>query len=77
MTEQERLELEAHAAELERVTLNLYRLAKAEKYSHERQRASSAASAYEIQAVWLRGFLRRHAEEPRKMGEPSQTSPTS
>lgn len=62
MTPEQREELEAHAAELERAAEALRLQLSRAKNNFERGSRSAAAAAYEIEAIWLRGFLRREAE---------------
>lgn len=59
MSEQECLELLAHVEELENAVRDLSRKSYKARYSHSRTHASGASSAYEIEAVWLRGFVKR------------------
>jgi len=59
MNEQEQAELMAHAEELEWAAKSLWRKSKNARLSHSRTHAAGGASAYEIEAVWIRGFLRR------------------
>lgn len=63
MKKQERAELVAHAEELERAALLLLNDSFKARYSHERTHAAGASTGYEAAAIWLRGFLRRCAEQ--------------
>ena len=60
MTNEERAELIEHARKLDEAAASLRETAKKGKYSRERTHAHASATSYEIEAVWLRGFLKRN-----------------
>lgn len=61
MTKKEYAELIAHAEDLDKAAVSLREVGKKGRYSRERTHAHGAATSYEIEVVWLRGFLRRNS----------------
>lgn len=63
MTSEEYQELLLHAQKLEQSVESLRKNARTATYSRERTHANGAASTLELEAVWIRGFLKRHKVE--------------
>ena len=62
METNELAEIEAHITELELNRAGLLIESKKARLSRERTHANGAACICEIEAIWLRGFLRRCSE---------------